>query len=281
MRVTCWLGLLAGSLVILSGCGDSPQKAPKIGFGGLGIATQTTKNSNPPTVTPEDIKSARELLDKVIQAHGGLDSLKKFKNFQVEAEGWSDMAGKKINCARTSVYSYPDRVRHRWVMETKPDPLTVVAALNGSTGWLKEGKMAPMPFSADFLTQLQLENQLDWYPFLFITEEPNIRITICSVPDLNGKKMLGLAIAQTGRPEIQLQIDPESYLLRAVNVEMLVAFVPTQYQIIYNDYKSIVGANLPHLIQGLHNKQAKFELRVKALRPVQEVESDLFDSAKN
>ncbi len=282
MRSVCSLGMLLGLLATLSGCGDTPQKAPDIGGGGgLGIG----KGSAPPPKAKDpsdERKSGAELLEKVLKAHGGLDNLKKFKKIHIEAEGWTIAQDPgKTNCTRDSVYSYPDKTRHRWVMDTRPDKLIVLAALNGGTGWLKLGNAKPEAFSPEFMSQLQVENQLDWYSYLFITEEPNIKSYLCEVPDIGKKKMLGLAMSQVGHPEVQLIIDPETYLVRGVQTEIPVAFKPTKYQILYGDHKEVVGAKLAHLIQGFHGGQAKFELKIKALRPVEEIDPNLFDSTKN
>jgi zinc protease len=96
---------------------------------------QTTQSARPPAITAEEGAAARQLLDRVIAAKGGLERLRAVKSLVVTTRAKAIGRNAPPDPADTVTYiEYPNRVR----VESKIAGTDVVQIFDGTRAWVKD-----------------------------------------------------------------------------------------------------------------------------------------------
>lgn len=82
-------------------------------------------------VTPENLKKGKEILQKAVAAHGGLENYKKINSVSVKGTILFTMGGQEVPIAVESIESFPDKSRS--VISVMGQ--TMYEIRNGNTGW--------------------------------------------------------------------------------------------------------------------------------------------------
>ncbi len=113
---------------------DFDMPLEQLGFGQvdtIDIAIPSAEEQKELAVTPENLKKGMEILQKAVQAHGGLDNFKKIKSLSIKGTFLLSMRGTEIPIAVEWLRVFPDKSKS--VMSVMGQK--IVQIRNGNIGW--------------------------------------------------------------------------------------------------------------------------------------------------
>jgi zinc protease len=192
------------------GRADVPGSLPAAaGAGTLRVVTayqpQSAVQSSTP-VTPEEGPAALALVDKAIEAKGGLDKLRAIKAVKAVTEATVETPEGPVKARTTTYLQYPNRMR----VETTLPTGTVVQTFDGSRAWVKDPRgthEAPAPMVRD----LEATFKRDTVAALLAAHDKVLRARLLpNVKDESGKVHRAIELTGPGLEPVVMYLDPET-----------------------------------------------------------------------
>jgi zinc protease len=219
-----------------------PAAAGRIGrLDGPMIVPASFVQSHPslaPVVAEEGAK-ARALLETVIAAKGGLDTLRKIDSIKaVTAATMTSPAG-NVQAETTTYLQYPNRVR----VETKGPQGVQIQVYDGARGWVRDpGGIHDVPEAA--LRDMAASLRRDTVAALLAAERGELRARVLpDVKDADGAIRHALELSSPSLEPLVLYIDPRTHL---ISKQAYVVRAPGQPLVeeLFSDYQRVDGVNV-------------------------------------
>ncbi len=251
-----------------------PRGANRAGAAGRAPAAMLSRAQYQPSssINPRPGAEARALLEKVIAAKGGLDTLRGVKSITARTRtevpapppgaGRGATRGGEPTYAETTTYlEYPNRVH----VATKLPDATIVQVFDGSKGWVKDPKgVHEVPDAA--LHDLRRGLRRDTIAALLAAYDGSLRARI--LPDIKGEGgALYRALELSGKDldPMVLYIHPESFL---VSRQTYVAGGAGSALIeeLFSDYQTIDGVQIAFTAMVRRGGESMLDRKVVDLR---------------
>jgi zinc protease len=241
----------------------------------------STAGQNRPSISPAEGEKARALLDQVIAAKGGLDTLRGVRS--IVAETRTDVFpppgrnNEQPATSDTTTYLvYPNRVR----VETKLPNITIVQVYDGERAWVKDPKgIHEVP--ERLLPEVQAGFKRDTVAVLLAAHEGRVRARILpDVKDENGRRHHALELSGSDLEPMVLYIHPETHLIAK---QTYVAGAPGQplMEELFSDYKPVSGIQVAFSAKVRRGGQPVLDRRISDIRINAPVDPALFKRPSN
>jgi zinc protease len=218
---------------------------------GVPLAAFLGAQSNPGRAGRSDA-AAVELLRRVIDARGGLQTLKSVRTVVAEAETTLQMQQGTLPSKTRTYISYPDKVR----VDAEVNGAETTQVYSAGTAWLKSPagvQDAPQAMTAEMAASVRR----DTIPLLVDAAEG--RLTVRTLPDQkgrDGRSLRVLELSGEGLDRVRLYVDDQMLVVGQAYTRA----DPTGRQLLseemFSDYRQVNGLNVPFEAQLLLNGQA-------------------------
>jgi len=187
---------------------------------------------------------ARALLDRVVNAMGGLEKLRAVRTVTAQQIVTTPGRGEAVDVEATSYIAYPNQFR----VDTKSPNGLLVSAFDGSTAWTRDPQAtrdAPAPMAAEAKSNLQR----DVIRLLVGAEDGSLQVRLLQdARNDQGRNTRTLELASSTMSPIVLSIDAET--LR-VTKEAFAAGPGGQVIVeeSFSDYRAVDGVQMPFLAE--------------------------------
>jgi len=159
-------------------------------------------------------ETAKEIIEKAIEAHGGAANLKKCTCGVVTAKGTLLLSGMEVTVEDETTYQLPNQLKDALTMDFKGKKITVITVFNDGKAKLTVDNR-PMPLNdaqkAELKTTLRLQEMSDLYPLL---DEKKFEISLLDKADkVGGKEVVGILVKSNQMKDVRMFFDKKTHVL--------------------------------------------------------------------
>jgi hypothetical protein len=188
-------------------------------------------------------KAAEEIIDKAVEAHGGLDKLAGAKRMIRKAEGKTTTLAGSEKFSDEFTAELPDRYRLELTIGEQKNKLILV--INKDQGWFSSGG------TTQALPREAVKEHLGESYSMYLTtlaplkQDRSFKLTALPKQKVGGKAALGVRVEHKGHDAVDLYFDEDSRLLVKMTRKTVVAGLGVDRDYLYSDYKDFDGIKLP------------------------------------
>jgi hypothetical protein len=226
---------------------------------------QTPAARRPP-ITASGGLAARALLEKVIDAKGGLDTLRGVKTIvattRSEVSPPPNRRAEAPASSDTVTYlEYPNRVR----VETRLPAFTLVQVYDGTRAWVVDPN-GTHEVPDRLLPEIKAGFRRDTIAVLLAAHDGRVRARVLpDVKDDDGRLWHALEVSSTDLEPMVLYVDPETHLIAR---QTYLAGAPGQplMEESFGDYQAVSGVQIAHTAQVRRGGEAVLDRRITDIR---------------
>jgi hypothetical protein len=202
----------------------------------------------------DDEADMRAVIAKAVQAHGGAESLNKYRAVRMKFKGQRDYRGEAVAFTGDSAFQLPDRLRVEVDTAALGKKHRIVQVLNGDKGWVSlNGKTQNM--DEELLAQIREQLYTDEVTRLTPLNNKAFRLTPLGEKKVAGRAAVGVRVEHKGRRPISLYFDKANGLLlkseTRVRSEARAAKLGERnsevtQETYYEDYRKVNGMQVAH-----------------------------------
>lgn len=212
--------------------------------------------------TAASAQTADELIQKNIQAHGGLDKIKSVQSMRMTGK----IVGGGMEMPMLMEFKRPTNMR----MEFTVQGMTGIQGYDGTTGWAVMpfvGKTEPEKMSPEDLKQM--EDQADIDGPLVDYKEKGHQVEYLGKADVEGTPAHKLKVTKKNGDVVTIYLDADAFLELKAEGKSVRRGQEVEFETLYGDYKDVGGGLImPHSLeikpkgmpQGQHVQIEKVEL---------------------
>lgn len=202
----------------------------------INITIPTPKEEEAPTATPESLAKGKTLMEKALQATGGLDVIEKIKNMKTSLQLTQVTPMGEMNMSGEILIIYPDKLKGK--ISTPMGEMQIV--IKGEEGWMEVPGQGTMP-----LPENQKKNYLETFlrdPVIFFTRSDEVQYI--------GKRKLGEIetedlLVSIGEYSFHLLLNPKTSLPQGLVYTGMGQQGPVEMVDTFSDYKEVDGFHIP------------------------------------
>jgi hypothetical protein len=187
-------------------------------------------------------QTADELVNKNIEAHGGMDKIKAVKTIRITGKL---TAGGGFNAVTGQENVRPNLVRETFSLQG----MTAITAYDGTTGWQIQpfgGHKDPQLMGEDDLRDLLLDADFDG-PLVDYKEKGNT-VEFLGHDEVDGDDALRLKVTQKNGDIIYYYLDPDTFLEIRKEVQEFIRGSVRESIVEFGSYKPVAGVMYPFAI---------------------------------
>ena len=222
-------------------------------------------------VAPQPTEAADALLQRVIQAKGGIERLRGAKSITAVTQAVSDTPNGRITAETTTYLEYPDHVR----VETRTPGGLIVQGYDGSRAWIRDPRgVHDVP--NEMVAQLESGFARDVITLLVDADAKRVRTR--ALPDVRADDARTYHVLEFSSPTLEptlLYIDPATNLVAR---QSYVAGGPGQpiVEELFSDYRDVDGIKLSFAAAVRQGGRPVAERRVMSIRVNAPIDPSLF-----
>jgi hypothetical protein len=220
--------------------------------------------------------SARSVLEKAVQAHGGA-ALDKYTAGKAKSKGMVVIQGTQFPFTSELTYQMPGKVRSTFEVVTMNVRRSVTYVANGEKVAAFAGGLAQeMPASQvdELRTAVYVQNLTRLTPLL-----NDKRYRLAAAPDkaIDGQAADGVTVSANGRKDVRLYFDRKTNLLVAVERPGFDALgKPVEHLEVYSGYRDANGLMYPAKTSVKQNGARYLESETVEFKPLEKVDAKEF-----
>jgi hypothetical protein len=218
-----------------------------------------------------------EIINKAIEAHGGMERLARLRADWIKMEGKLTLADKEVPFEGETTVELPDKFKNVVVVNGPERRFQIVQILNGDKALVtidgQPQKLSPAA-GAEMREILQLDRAVRLVPLL---RDPGFELDYVGESKVNDKPVLGVRVRARGRKELRLYFDKESYLL--VKTEHTLEDgngKEIRQEGYYSDFKDLGGYKKPHRMVAYRNGMKVMEAKLLEVKFLDKVDPSEF-----
>jgi zinc protease len=222
-------------------------------------------------IVPDDGPGARTLLDAVIAAKGGLETLRAVRSITAKTRETMSTQEGQITVETTTNLQYPNRV----YVETKLPDALIVRVFDGKKAWVKDPR-GTFEVPAAMIRELELGFRRDTVSVLLAAHDGTVRSRLLpDVKDEAGMLYRALELSALDLDPVVLHIDPATNL---VAKQMYVVGGPGQPLVeeLFSDYRPVDAVQIAFLAKVRRGGQLILERRITEIKINAPLDSALF-----
>ncbi|MGE3705550.1 MAG: insulinase family protein [Vicinamibacterales bacterium] len=215
--------------------------------------------------------SAQALLTRVIEAKGGLETLRGIKSITAVTSSELTSPSGPIEARTTTHLVYPNRVR----VETVLPDATIVQGFDGATAWIRDPK--GIHDVTDRARQdLEAGFKRDTIALLLAAADGSVRARLLpDVTDDAGRRHHALELAGSGIDPIVLYVDPKTHLIER-QTYAAGGLGRALVEEVFSDYKTVDGVQIAFSATILRGGTPVLERKVRDIRINAAIDPGLF-----
>jgi zinc protease len=208
-----------------------------------GAAAQRTVRA---AYAPQAAQSAQtdaravELLQRVIEAKGGLAALKAVRTVIADSETTFQMDRGPLSSTTKTYVAYPDKFR----VDATVSGAAVSQVYNSGTAWVKDPSGVhdvPPPMRDDFAASVRR----DTIPMLIDAAEGRLGVKLLPEEGKDGRTFAVLELSGAQLPPVKLYVDPQGLIARQAFAAAGPDGRPVDAEEVFSDYRRIDGVQVP------------------------------------
>lgn len=227
-----------------------------------------TQSQVNPRAAPD---AAADLIQRVVQAKGGLEALKSIRTVVVDADmSVTTARGPTIIPTKTYV-AYPDKFRVDATFAGQQS----IQAYNSGTAWVKDPagvSAAPAAMRNDFAATVKR----DTFPLLIAAAEGRLMLRLLPDEGKDGSVLKAVEVSGNGLEPVRLYIDRDYRIVRQTYTTPGPDGRPSQAEELFSDYRKANGIDVPFKASVLRNGQQILERTLKSVTFNTAVDPTLF-----
>ena len=216
--------------------------------------------------------SAEETLQRVIDAKGGLDALKKIHTvFADEDRTVLTPSGRTLLPTRTYVI-YPDKFRVDSLLAGKQ----IVHTYNSGSAWVKDlagVSAAPVAMRDDFAATARR----DTYPMLIAAAEGKLTVRLAAEEGRDGEVLKVLEISSAIMSPVRLYVDRTFRIVRQSYAAVGPDGLPMKIEEVFSDYRVVDNVAVPFRASVLSDGKVILERTIKTVTFNTRIDEKLFE----
>ena len=201
---------------------------------------QTAPGAPTAAGAPRTSGAANDLVQRVVQAKGGLEALKAIRTVVVDAD-MSVMTARGPTIIPTKTYVvYPDKFRVDAAFAGQQS----VQAYNAGTAWVRDPagvSAAPPAMRNDFAATVRR----DTFPLLIAAAEGTLTVRQLAEEGSSGATFRVLEVSGQGLDPVRLYVDRDYRIARQTYATPGPDGRPSQAEEVYSDYRKVNGIDVP------------------------------------
>jgi len=222
-----------------------------------------------PEATPEALAKGQEILEKAVEACGGLKSYKDIKSLVITVETSVTTPQGERTFSATTTMVMPNKIHSVLAMPFGE----VTYVMVGDSAWMK-GPMGVMPVPES--QKKELKSQLFHDLANIFRHSDSLRAQYLGQEELDGKAVHVIQIADTAGHVGKLFIDAESYLPLKQTYQGMTPAGPATLEVFYSDFREISGRLLPFREEVRSNGKKLTDTQITDLKVNVPVDPSLF-----
>jgi len=198
---------------------------------------------------PARAQEAGKIVDQYVKAAGGARALAKIQTLTLEGSFTSDDG-------KMGTYTLDTKLPNRYYSELLVGEKNLIEAYNGKSAWHQNaaGELGTLAGPEG----MQLEAAAQYYNSRLVNpKKSKIALAFVGHAQVRGKDALQLEVTTATGVKRQVFFDPQTHLI----VKEAATVGGVEEEILYDDYRTIDGVNLPHKIE-LHRGSDKYDITV-------------------
>jgi hypothetical protein len=230
---------------------------------------------------PGYAQSAKEIIDKAIEAQGGMDNLKKYPGSKSVMKGTMSLMGQNVPIEMESTYFLPDMGKNIIKMELLGQKVAVEQIWNaGKIKMTANGMAVPLNKTqkAEMDDTMRTQTALQLYPLL---DAKKYEVSVIKNPDkVNGKEVAGLLVKAKDSKDLKLFFDAKTYVLVMYERQGLdPADQEVNQKTVALEHKKIDGILEPVKMEVLNDGKKFMTMEVTSVKHMEKVDKKEFDIA--
>ena len=185
--------------------------------------------------------AATMLLNRVVEAKGGIAALRKVSSVIAEADTAFQMEQGILPSTTRTYVAYPDKFR----VDAKVKGVDVVQVYDAGAAWVQDPAgihEAPVPMREDFGNSVRR----DTIPMLIAAAEGKYAVKLLPEEGRDGRVLRVLEISGTQLPPVRLYIDAQGLIARQAFTAPGPDGKPVQVEEVFSDYRKVDGIMVPY-----------------------------------
>jgi zinc protease len=214
---------------------------------------------------------ASDLLQRVAQAKGGLESLKSIRTVVVDADMSVTTARGPTMIPTKTYVVYPDKFRVDATFAGQQS----IQAYNSGTAWVKDPagvSAAPPAMRNDFAATVKR----DTFPLLIAAAEGRLTLRLLPEEGKDGAVLKVVEVSGGGLEPVRLSIDRDYRIVRQTYTTPGPDGRPSQAEELFSDYRKVNGIDVPFKAAVLRNGQQILERTLRSVTFNTAVDPTLF-----
>ncbi len=193
----------------------------------------------------DEAADARALIEKAVQAQGGLTSVSKMQTMTRSNSGTMFLLGQQTPFRDELVVALPSKWRWNLDGTVGGRQVQMLLILNGDSAWQgPPGSVVPLP--KERVNEIQEESQVLWLATLApLLQDKDLKLGLAKDIAVDGKPAQGVRVTKGSRPEISLYFDNQTHLLVKIARRATEAGVAIDKEYLYSDYQPVQGVMVP------------------------------------
>jgi hypothetical protein len=223
--------------------------------------------------------TAKEVVEKAIEAHGGTEAIKKMKFLSAKSTGKLSIMGLDIPIEGEALYAFPDKARNVLKMEVANQKVTVTQIINGDKIKMSVADMAP-PLSdaqkGELRESVALQLVMNLTPLL---EGKDFEISsIENPPKVKDKEVDGVLVKSKKLKDVKLFFDKESHrLVKLTRKGLDPTEAEVDQEIYMTEFKKYDGVLRPSKVEIMMDGKKFLESEITDVKILDKVDPKEFD----
>lgn len=201
-------------------------------------------------VRADDEAKLREVVDRAIKAHGGIDNLTKLQASTSKQKGKFHGLGAALDYTSEVSTQLPDRLRIEVHSKAGDQEFTFIQVINGNKGWRKLGDMTD-EMGKEELAEASEEMNAATISHLVCLKNKEYKLSPLGEVKVGDRPAIGVRVERKGHRDVSLFFDKDKSLLLKVETrgkDVMQGGQEYASMSLYGDYKMVEGIMVAHKI---------------------------------
>jgi outer membrane lipoprotein-sorting protein len=227
-----------------------------------------------PEAGEEAVTRGKEILAYVIEAHGGLDKLKRVNNIVTKRRMVVNTPGGMMELDGEATIVFPTKARFDMVIPAMGMQMSRV--YDGQSAWLVMSQ-GVQPLPAAFVEEAKKEIFRDSIPLLTYISDKGVSVQYLGAEDVKGKMTDVILVSNTPADSLKLFIDQETKHIVKKKYQALTEQGPAEREEFLDDYREVSGVMVAFHTVLVDNGEKSAEITFSEVMLNTEVDESLFE----
>ena len=228
-----------------------------------------------PKASKEAMQRGEELLKKVVSACGDPAAIAAIQSVEMKAKLVVSTPQGDMQMNASMLLVYPDRL-----LNSLKTPMgEIKQVLSGQQAWMV-GPQGTMDLPESQRAEMRKSLYRSYISLIHLAALGQLQAQDLGKKERDGRSYTVLLVSHPETGDLQLGIDPESFLPAWVSYQGVGRQGPVQVETRYSDYQSISGIKVPMKVVSFAGGKKESETNIESVRFNVPVDSSLFEKAK-